>query len=113
MVRAGYGFAHVGALHPGYFALERKRAIFWALALPLAAIGLAFLLPVALFAIVFLYLIAIVRCARMLKHKGFPLADSVYGGALVVISKFANLQGILRFWLKQIRKRPMELIEYK
>ncbi|MBY0423383.1 MAG: glycosyltransferase family 2 protein, partial [Parvularculaceae bacterium] len=39
--RAGHAYAQVGALHRGYFAGQKRRALLWGLALPASAVALA------------------------------------------------------------------------
>lgn len=112
--RTGHGFAQVGHLHPGYFRRERARMWLFAAVLPILLIlGLwaAWWLAVT---VAFLYLLSFVKTARRQQlEEGLPRAEARRHAALLTLSKFPNLVGALRYWLRHARGADMRIIEYK
>ncbi len=112
-VRTGHGFAQVGDLHPDYFTTERKRALVYALALPLLILLCALLFwPLALLALA-AYPLNWVRTAQGLRRDGLPAAEARRHALLLTLSKFPNLIGMATYHWRQLRRAPMRLIEYK
>ena len=113
-VRSGHGFAQVGALHPDYFVTERRRVLIFGGVLP--AIVLVGLLTGAgwlVAAVVGLYALSYVRTVMGLRREGLPLPEALGHAIFLSLSKFPNLQGMLTYWLRRMRRRNMEIIEYK
>ncbi|RBI85442.1 glycosyltransferase family 2 protein [Rhodosalinus halophilus] len=112
-VRAGHGFAQVGAMHPGHFRAERRRA--WINAISAAALLAGFVAGVwwlaalagAFFALSYL------RTTQGLVRRGQPLHRALPLAALLVLSKFPNLVGMLAYHVRARRGADTELIEYK
>lgn len=112
-VRTGHGFAQVGFLHPDYFVTERKRAVFYGLALPVVILLSAFLawwLPLVLFG---LYELNFIRTAIGLRRSGLPSGEIWSHAGLLTLSKFPNLLGMARFHMRRLRGNDMRIIEYK
>jgi hypothetical protein len=112
-VRAGHGFAQLGALHPGYFAAERRRVLVWALGLPLAAVAFAVIWPPGVLAVLALYALSFARVARRFRGMGLDLRPALGCAGLITLSKFPNLQGMAIYWLRRLRGRDATIIEYK
>jgi GT2 family glycosyltransferase len=112
-VRAGHGFAQVGARHPEHFAAERRRVWFWGALLP--AVGLAglFVAPWVAVAAAALYAASFGRVALRLARTGVPAADALRFAGLLTLSKVCNLQGVLTYWARRARGRGQRIIEYK
>ncbi|UMA64377.1 glycosyltransferase family 2 protein [Roseivivax marinus] len=112
--RTGHGFAQVGHLHPDYFVTERRRALVYALAVPLVALVLAMALhPAALLIAPFAWAWNWRGSTRALLRDGVPPGDARAMGALLVLSKGPNLIGMARFHLRRLTRADMRLIEYK
>ncbi len=112
-VRAGHGFAQVGSMHPEHFVPERRRVWFYAVLLPvLFGVGLIASVALALLVIV-LYLISYLRTAHGLHRNGQPWGEAFHHALLISISKFANLAGMMTYRWRMLRRKRMELIEYK
>jgi GT2 family glycosyltransferase len=114
-VRAGHGYAQVGDMHPGYFAAPRKRVLLFGALLPLAALLFIVLLPLALWIVVFLYGVSYVKTAIGLRrsHPSLSLAQACHHAIFMLLSKFPNTVGFVRYYLRKLRKSDMEIIEYK
>ncbi|SDF31155.1 glycosyltransferase [Limimaricola pyoseonensis] len=113
-VRAGHGFAEVGRRYPDHVRAERRRM--WAYGAGLPALALAGVLAGqwALPALAALGLAANwARSARNLRRDGVGAAAARRQAVLLVLSKFANLQGALIFHARRLRGHEMRLIEYK
>lgn len=112
-VRSGYGLAEVCRLHWNssvtLWKRELIRAIFWAGLLP-GFICLAALFHPPSLAAILIYPAQICRIAMI---RGATSSLSWTYAAFVTLAKFAELQGILRFYWRRLRGRTVELIEYK
>lgn len=112
-VRAGHGYAQVGALHPSHFRRERARVFAWGLLLPLVILfgmlvsGWSLALGLALYALSWL------RSLRGLQREGLGLSCAARQAFFLTLSKFPNLQGMLTYYWRAIRDREMRIIEYK
>lgn len=112
-VRTGHGFAQVGHLHPDCFTTERKRALVYALLLPLLILlGAALFWPLALAALA-AYPLNWMRTAQGLRREGLPAPEARRHALLLTLSKFPNLIGMVTFHWRRLRQAPMRLIEYK
>lgn len=112
-VRSGFGYAQVWSgtrdtAQPLY-GRELARTVGWGAVLPAAIFGGALLHP-ALGAAGFAVYAA--QIARVALRTGPTRAFSWRYGALMVISKFAEFQGLIRFLRRQGAK-PASSIEYK
>lgn len=104
-VRAGRAYAQVGALYPGYFAAERRRAIAWGFLLPVAALGLApFTGGWSLLALL-LYPLSFIRTRMNLVNLGVRADDATLYAAFLTLSKFPNFFGMIDFWRRRIASR--------
>ena len=114
-VRAGHGFAQLGALHAGYFSAPRRRALFWAALLPAAALVIGWVLSpfFGLLGAAALYGASIIRTAMRLAHEGFAPGQALHASGLLMLSKFANLQGMALYHWRRLRGASATIIEYK
>lgn len=112
-VRAGHGFAQVGALHPGHFRAERRRVLAYGLILPLIAlIGTAHG-PVVPVLVAALYALSWQRSARGLRTEGLAPGEARAQAVFLTLSKFPNLLGMGKYWLTRLARRSPEIIEYQ
>jgi GT2 family glycosyltransferase len=113
MVRAGHAFAQIGTLHKGHFSAPRRRAWIFGLVLPvLAIIGLAASLWTPLI-IVGLYAASFLKTYQGFRRRLLPIGESATVAAFLTLAKFPNLQGILIYWSKRLRRKDINIIEYK
>lgn len=113
-VRTGHGFAQVGYLHPEYFVRERQRAWVYGAFLPLLAMLGAFVSPAVPVLILGVYLFSYVRTAQGLEHReGLSRQEAFKHAALLTLSKFPNLLGMLIFARRRLTRADMRIIEYK
>lgn len=112
MVRSGYAFAEVSRLHRtspcGIWRREAGRAVFWGGLLPLTICLGALLHPIALAAALAYPL----QVGRVAFARGPARSKSWTYALFMMLAKFAEFQGILRFWL-QWDRQVVTLIEYK
>lgn len=113
-VRSGHGFAEVGGMHPGHFLAERRRVWFYGGLLPVSLLFGAFYgwWPV-IATVVLLYAFNWMRTCQGLHRNGQPLAQSAHHAAYLTLSKVANMQGMLTYYLRRLRGADMHIIEYK
>lgn len=111
-MRAGHSYAELGALH-GTAAGQRRRAQFWGMVLPvLTLLGLALWWPLAL-AGGALYAGSISRQWQRFRLQGLDTRRALRAASLLMLSKFAEAQGMLSYWLARLRGQRRRLIEYK
>jgi glycosyltransferase involved in cell wall biosynthesis len=112
-VRGGFGYEEVYQLHKcrslRIYEHEVRRALIWGGLLPLAICSAALLHPGA-FAAALIYPLQILRIA--LRRSVTDPFSWAYG-TFMVIAKFAELEGIVKFTIRQLDGRPSTLIEYK
>lgn len=112
-VRGGYGTAKVALLHyHSPFAIWKReilRIVFYAAAVPALALAGALVHPMAL-ALLLYYPLQVIRIAV---RKGAMRRESWIYAFFMVIGKFAEFQGVLKYGLDLLMGRRSKLIEYK
>lgn len=104
-VRAGRAYAQLGAMYPAYFAAERRRAVAWALMLPIAALGLAPFTGGLWLLVLLLYPLSFIRTRLNLRKQGVRSDDATLYAAFLTLSKFPNFIGMVDFWRRRIGRR--------
>jgi GT2 family glycosyltransferase len=115
--RSGHAYAEGHALNghvDGYCGHAVRSMVQWAVVLPLVAIGLAWFTWGASFLLLGLYLVlwARIRSSRIDQHGDSPRDASLYANYCIA-GKFAQLQGMSRYWWNRLRGRKTKLLEYK
>jgi GT2 family glycosyltransferase len=112
-VRSGYAYAEIAQLHKNsklrIYAQEVRRAIAWGGLLPLV-ICMGLLVHPAAGLGTFIYPLQVCRIA--MRKSGDRSTAWTYASFLV-IAKFAELQGVLKFQLRRLSGQAISLIEYK
>lgn len=114
--RAGYAYAARGALHwrapGGLCRRENLRIVFWAAALPLAALAGAALLSPYFLLLLLAYPLQFFRLRQQVsaKDRGAPATQFA---ALLLLGKWPEFKGQLMFLQKWARGAEQTLIEYK
>ena len=112
-VRGGYAYAEIARLHKNskfrVYARESARAVAWGGVLPVLICLATYIYPPALLAIL-IYPVQICRIAiRRSGDKGTAWSYAFF----MTVAKFAELQGVLKFYLRRLSGQPTALIEYK
>lgn len=106
--RAGHAFAEGAALHGAgperHWVGETRRALFWGLAVPLAAAGCGLVHPVG-WAVLLLWPAQVARLTQRWRDPAKALFS--------VVGKIAEAQGVLGYWGGKLRRKRPALIEYK
>lgn len=106
-VRAGHAFAEGAALHGAgpdrHWVAETRRAVVWAVGVPMAIVAAVAVSPWGLSGAL-IYPAQVVRLARR---------DGWISAVFSVIGKFAEARGVADYWLGRWRGRKQGLIEYK
>lgn len=113
--RAGYAFAQGSYLHGAapehHYVRETRRAVFWGGALPIVIAFSGVVWSPWCLVILFLYPIQVVRLAtRSLRTHPDVAGWRAY---FLVLSKFPECLGVLKFWRNKFLGRAGTLIEYK
>jgi glycosyltransferase involved in cell wall biosynthesis len=113
IMRSGYAYAEIARLHRNskirIYTEEAKRAVLWGGILPLVILISMAIHPVSAAGFL-LYPIQIARIA--LRQKGERPTAWAYA-TFIVIAKFAEFQGLLKFYISRLVSGPSALIEYK
>ena len=80
-----------------------RRAVIWGLALPLVILAAGALHPLG-------WGLALIYPAQLLR---LALRGGLVWGWFSVLGKFAEVQGVLGYWISRLRGRRRVLIEYK
>ncbi len=111
--RTGHAFAEGASLHgrgrERHWVGETRRALFWGLLLPLAALGGALLHPAA----ALLLLAYPLQVARIAMRHGITRRFAWQYGFYLTLSKFYEAAGAVQFWWNRWRGRQLALVEYK
>ncbi len=113
-VRGGYAFALGASIHGGpperHWVRETLRATLWGAILPLVILLLAALVSGFFLLLLLVYPLQVYRVS---KHVGrSPEQNARYAG-FVILGKFAEFQGQLRFIRDALSGRRSKIIEYK
>jgi len=112
-MRGGHAFAEVSLIHfgstQGIWKIETARSVVWGLLLPLAIFSLSVVEPLSL-VLFAAYPLQIVRLAR---KEGWKSVDSWMFASFLVIGKFAEAIGILKYYISLIFRTQSRAIEYK
>jgi glycosyltransferase involved in cell wall biosynthesis len=115
MLRGGYGFAQGAAIHghpPERYAVsETRRAWFWGFLIPAFTLTLATILSWWALMVLVAYPIQLIRI-RMRGTRASSRENWWLAGSLV-LSKFPEICGIVKFHIDQLRRTRSRLIEYK
>jgi len=113
-VRSGHAFAEGAYLHGGsperHFVAETKRALIWAVALPLIAV-LACSITAWGLLLLLAYPLQWLRVGARFARQGIPIPWR-YAGFLVA-ARFPEAQGVFKFWIGRLFGRRSAIIEYK
>jgi len=111
--RFGYAIVEVSRLHwhspCAVWKTELRRAVLWGAALP-AIISLSILVNPAALAAMLIYPFQVCKIAVA---RGATSSDSWLFASFVTLAKFAEFQGVLMFYWRRLKRRPVEWIEYK
>ena len=113
IVRSGYGYAELSRLtsraqFPLYRA-ESTSAVLWGSLLPAALAGAVLIHPFVL-ALALIYPLQIIRIAC---RRGPNTRMAWYYATFIVIAKFAELEGILKFYAARASGLSFRRIDYK
>jgi hypothetical protein len=114
MVRAGFAYAQGAALYGApperHFVRETRRAWTWGLGVPLAALLLALLFGWWALLLFIVYPLQVIRLALRGKRS---TRENWWRAAALVVCKFPEMLGQLKFVVSWYRRVPPHLIEYK
>ena len=115
-VRTGHAYAEGAARHgrseDRHFVPQLRGAILWGLALPAAALGLAWPTRGLSLGLLAGYPLLYHRIARYWRRRGGTPADARLYAASCVIAKFPHAQGAVRYLYRRLARRPARIIEY-
>ncbi|HEX6397527.1 MAG TPA: glycosyltransferase, partial [Steroidobacteraceae bacterium] len=114
MQRAGYAFAEGAFMHGSgperHWVREARSATFWGLAIPLLTLALVIVVGPLGAGLLLVYPLQVLRLAA--RASGRP-ADRLLQACFIVLGKFAEALGQLRFLRLHLAGRRASLIEYK
>src|SRR5258708_7050002 len=112
-VRCGHAYAEVSRLHrtspSGIWKRETARAVFWGGLLPASICAGAAIYPAALGGA----LVYVLQTCRIAFARGPTSSRSWTYGLFIMLAKFAEFQGIIKFYWRLWHRQANTLIEYK
>ncbi len=112
-VRTGHGYAQVGHMHPGYFGQAKRRVMLYGVALPLVFLLGLVLTPWLSLMVLAIYGLSYLRSAQGLVRDGLPARQARHHAVFLTLSKFPNIIGMIRYYLRRLSGADMRIIEYK
>ena len=116
-MRSGHAYAEGNARHGnlllGFRAREVRSILFWALGIPLAVVVLTIWLGPVLLLLLSLYGVQWWRIRASRLRVDGDADDATLFACFCVLGKFAELLGMLRYWLNRVSGKKSALIEYK
>ncbi|MFL1526722.1 glycosyltransferase family 2 protein [Pseudomonas sp. O230] len=113
-LRGGYAFAEGAYLHGAapeqHWLRESRRAWFWGLGIPLASVLASLVLGGVGLLLLLVYPVQVVRLAR---RGGGSARENWLQAFFLVLGKFPEMLGQLKFLLNRFGARKSALIEYK
>jgi GT2 family glycosyltransferase len=114
MMRGGYAFAMGNALHGApperHFVVESRRAWVWGLLFPIGVLILTSVFGFWALLLLNIYLLQFVRIALLGTRT---TRENWWWAAAMVVGKFPEMFGQMKFLLDRIRRVKSRLIEYK
>ncbi len=114
MLRGGYGFAQGAAIHGAlperHWVAESRRAWIWGFWIPVGVLLAMSVFGWGALALVLIYPVQIVRLAY---RRGYRSKLTWWWAAAMVVSKFPELLGQMKYRLDRMRRVNSQLIEYK
>lgn len=117
-VRSGHGYAEgrrlLGNLNAERFWVREVRSIrFWGAVLPLAGLSSSYVSPWAVWGGLSLYALLMIRIFRSMVRRRFSWADSALYAGFIVLAKFPQAWGALKYHARRVRQGSCRPIEYK
>ena len=119
-LRGGHAYAELAHRHGGDYSGRCRRSLLWGAILPglmmlsLVSAAVTGSLHVAGLGLILLAVL-IAQAARILarQFRQRPFGDAITMATFLTVSKYAEAQGIFRFWLGRLGGRKSTIIEYK
>ncbi len=112
--RAGHAFAEGAWIHAAghekHWAKETLRAIIWGIGIPIFGFILGLIDP-RFFLVFLLYPIQLIRL--MIRGKKMSMRQRFFHACFLLLGKFAEAAGILKFLFGRLRGKTHGIIEYK
>lgn len=117
-VRTGHAYAEGSARHgktpERHFVRQTRSTMFWGILVPLLTVGLAWPTRGLSLALLGGYPLLYHRTSRYYAvQRGWPLADARLYAFWVVLAKFPQAVGLLRYGLGQLAGKPSPVIEHR
>ncbi len=117
-LRAGHAYAEGSAMHgrtpERHFVRQARSAVFWGIIIPLAAVLLAWPTWGLSLALLAGYLLLYLRTRRYYAiQRGWSLPDARLYAMWIVLAKFPQAVGFVRYWLGNLSGKRSLVIEHR
>jgi GT2 family glycosyltransferase len=117
-VRTGHAYAEGSALHgrttDRHFVRQTRSALFWGILIPLLALVLAWPTRGLSLALLAGYYLLYRRTRRYYEaHRGWPAADARLYASWIVLAKFPQALGLIRYWAGRLSGKRSCVIEHR
>ncbi len=117
-VRTGHAYAEGSAMHgrapERHFVRQTRSAVFWGILIPLAAVLFAWPTRGLSLGLLAGYLLLYRRTRRYYAvQRGWPLPDARLYAVWIVLAKFPQAVGFVRYWLGKLTGKRSPVIEHR
>lgn len=116
--RTGHAYAEGSAMYgrtpERHFVRQTRSTLFWGVLCPATALALAWpTRGISLFLLAGYFLLYRRTCRYYAVQRGWPRGDARLYAAWIVLAKFPQAQGAIRYWLGRLSGRRSPVIEYR
>ncbi|MFO0893149.1 MAG: glycosyltransferase family A protein [Isosphaeraceae bacterium] len=117
-VRTGHAYAEGSSLHgrspERHFVRQTRSTIFWGLVLPVLALGLAWPTRGLSLLLAGGYLVLYLKTRRYYeRQRAWPRGDASLYAAWIVLAKFPQAVGLVRYWAGRFLGKRSDVIEHR
>jgi hypothetical protein len=116
-VRAGHAYAEGASMHGAsaerHWVPETRRIWFWGAVLPSIVLISALSTRGGSALLLGAYPFSAIRVYSGTRRRGFSRYEALLYGVFLTLGKFAELQGMLKYYLRRMRGEAPKVIEYK
>jgi GT2 family glycosyltransferase len=116
--RSGHAYAEGSAMYgrtaERHYVRETRSILFWGILVPVLALGLAWpTRGLSLLMLLGYYLLYHRTYRYYAEVRGWPAADARQNAAWIVLAKFPQALGLIRYWIGRLSGQRSRIIEYR
>ena len=100
-------------MHPGHFSGMPQRVVFWSIIIPTSALVVAPFNVWVAAAILMLYLLSFIKIVASQLKKGMNMETTIIYASSLIIVKFPNMIGMIKYYKRISFNESLQIIEYR